>query len=468
MYNSNKIKMTGKKNIFNNFFDLKLTGNQMYELMEELFPITRSITGEGVRKSLKIIQNLINLKIHEIPTGSKVFDWTVPQEWNISDGYIMNSKKEKIVDFTKSNIHVLQYTENINKKIGLDELKKHIFTLPEQPNSIPYVTSFYNKNWGFCMSHNEFLKLEDDEYFVNINSEHKNGSLTYGEFLIKGNSEKEILISTYICHPSLCNDNLSGPVLAAFLAQYLSKIKMNYSIRFLFIPETIGAITWLALNENKIHNIVHGLVVTCVGDSGISTYKKSRDGNNIIDKVVEEVLIESGNPYKIMEFWPSGSDERQYCSPAFNLPVGSLMRTPYDMFDEYHTSEDNLSFMNKKCLADSLLKYLLVIEKLEKNFTDINPKKNILEKKISKQNDPVYENLCPKCEPQLGKRKIYEGIGGVKKQNLLKQKKAIQWILNLSDGTNSLRDIQKRSGLEYEILLEMAELLKNKKLLSIL
>ena len=455
-----------KKNILNNSLDLELIGNQMYDLMEELFPITRSITGKGVRKSLKILQNLINLKIHEIPTGFKVFDWTVPEEWNIDDAYIMNSKKEKIVDFNKSNIHVLQYSENIKKKITLDELKKHIFTLPDQPNSIPYVTSFYNKNWGFCMSHNEFLKLEDDDYFINIVSEHKNGSLTYGEFLIEGDSKEEILISTYVCHPSLCNDNLSGPVLTAFLAQYLSKVKMHYSIRFLFIPETIGAITWLALNENKIHNIVHGLVVTCVGDSGISTYKKSRDGNNVIDKVVEEVLIESGNPYKIMEFWPSGSDERQYCSPAFNLPVGSLMRTPYDMFDEYHTSDDDLSFMNKECLADSLSKYLLVIEKLNDNFKNIKLEKNVLGKKVSTLNDPVYQNLCPKCEPQLGKRKIYEEIGGVKKQNLLKQKKAIQWILNLSDGNHSLRNIQQRSGLEYEILLDMAKLLENKKLLS--
>ena len=455
-----------KKNILNNSLDLELIGNQMYDLMEELFPITRSITGKGVRKSLKILKNLINLKIHEIPTGFKVFDWTVPEEWNIDDAYIMNSKKEKIVDFNKSNIHVLQYSENIKKKITLDELKKHIFTLPDQPNSIPYVTSFYNKNWGFCMSHNEFLKLEDDDYFINIVSEHKNGSLTYGEFLIEGDSKEEILISTYVCHPSLCNDNLSGPVLTAFLAQYLSKVKMHYSIRFLFIPETIGAITWLALNENKIHNIVHGLVVTCVGDSGISTYKKSRDGNNVIDKVVEEVLIESGNPYKIMEFWPSGSDERQYCSPAFNLPVGSLMRTPYDMFDEYHTSDDDLSFMNKECLADSLSKYLLVIEKLNDNFKNIKLEKNVLGKKVSTLNDPVYQNLCPKCEPQLGKRKIYEEIGGVKKQNLLKQKKAIQWILNLSDGNHSLRNIQQRSGLEYEILLDMAKLLENKKLLS--
>ena len=434
--------------------------------MDELYPITRSITGEGVRKTLKIIQNFIDLKIHEVPSGTKVFDWTVPQEWNIRDAYIMNNKNEKIIDFRKSNLHVAQYSKKIKKRIKLNELKKHIFTLPDQPNAIPYVTSFYNENWGFCMSNNQFQKLNDDEYIVNIESEHKNGSLTYGEFVIEGESKEEILISTYVCHPSLCNDNLSGPVLATFLAEYLSKQKLHYSIRFLFIPETIGAITWLALNEDKIKNIFHGLVATCVGDSGISTYKKSRDGNNIIDEVVIEVLKESGKPYKIMDFWPSGSDERQYCSPAFNLPVGSLMRTPYDMFEEYHTSEDNLSFMNKECLADSFFKYLSVIQKLEGNFNYVKPEKITLENKKSVKNNPVFLNLFPKCEPQLGKRKIYEEIGGVKNQDSLKQKKAIQWILNLSDGKHSLRDIQERSGLGFDMLFDMANLLENKKLLS--
>ena len=438
----------------------------MYELMDELYPITRSITGEGVRKTLKIIQNFIDLKIHEVPSGTKVFDWTVPQEWNIHDAYIMNDKNEKIIDFKKSNLHVAQYSKKIKKRIKLNELKKHIFTLPDQPNAIPYVTSFYNENWGFCMSNNQFQKLNDDEYIVNIESEHKNGSLTYGEFVIEGESKEEILISTYVCHPSLCNDNLSGPVLATFLAEYLSKQKLHYSIRFLFVPETIGAITWLALNEDKIKNIFHGLVATCVGDSGISTYKKSRDGNNIIDEVVIEVLKESGKPYKIMDFWPSGSDERQYCSPAFNLPVGSLMRTPYDMFEEYHTSEDNLSFMNKECLADSFFKYLSVIQKLEENFSHVKPERITLENKKSVKNNPVFLNLFPKCEPRLGKRKIYEEIGGVKNQDSLKQKKAIQWILNLSDGKHSLRDIQERSDLEFDTLFDMANLLKNKKLLS--
>ena len=447
--------------------ELRTIGNDMYELMERLYPITRSITGEGVRKTLKIFQDSIDLQIHEVPTGTKVFDWTVPEEWNIDDAYIMNKNGEKIVDFKKSNIHILQYSEKIEKKVGLEELKKHIFTLPEQPDTIPYRTSFYNKNWGFCMKHKEFLKLDDDEYAVNISSEHKDGSLTYGEFLIKGESTDEILISTYVCHPSLCNDNLSGPVLSLFLAKYFSKQKLHYSIRFLFIPETIGAITWLARNEDNVKNIKHGLVATCLGDSGNLTYKKTRDGDNIIDKIVEEVLIESGKPYKIMDFWPSGSDERQYCSPGFNLPVGSLMRTPYDMFDEYHTSEDNLSFMNKESLRDSFLKYIAVIKKLEDYFLVDIPKRKIPENKNSANNNPVFKNLIPKCEPQLGKRRIYDEIGGIKKQDSLEQKKAIQWILNLSDGKNSLRDIQARSGLNYDILLDMSELLLKKQLLSV-
>ena len=455
-----------KKSSLQHTKDFENIGEKMYALMEELYPIARSITGQGVRKTLKILQNNFQLKIKEVSSGTNVFDWKIPQEWNVRDAYIMNNKNKKIVDYKRSNLHILQYSEKIKKKIKTSELKKHIFTLPDQPNNIPYVTSFYSKNWGFCMSHNEFLKLNDDEYFVNIESNHKDGSLTYGEYLIKGEVNEEILISTYVCHPSLCNDNLSGPVLAATLAEYLSKQKLHYSIRFLFIPETIGAITWLALNENKIKNIVHGLVATCLGDSGISTYKKSRDGDNIIDKVVEEVLIESGKPYKIMDFWPSGSDERQFCSPAFNLPVGSLMRTPYDMFDEYHTSEDNLSFMNKDCLADSFSKYVSVIKKLEENYDGFKPRGGKIKNKKNKKNDPVFKNLFPKCEPQLGKRGVYANIGGVKEQDSLKQKKAIQWILNLSDGKYSLHDIEKKSGLDYDLLCMVADLLKDKKLLS--
>ena len=453
-------------------FDLELNidsteiGKKMFDLMKKLYPINRSITGEGVRKTLKIIQKYIDLKIFEIPSGTKAFDWTIPQEWNIQDAYILNSKNEKILDYNKSNLHVLQYSTPIKQKINLNELKNHIFTLPNQPDNIPYLTSFYSKNWGFCMSYNEFLKLNDDEYFVCIDSNHKNGHLTYGEYLIKGKVNEEILISTYVCHPSLCNDNLSGPVLSTILAEYLSKYQSHYSIRFLFIPETIGAITWLSINENNIKNIVHGLVATCLGDSGISTYKKSRDGDNIIDKVTEELLDESGEPYRILDFWPSGSDERQFCSPAFNLPMGSLMRTPYDMFNEYHTSADNLGFMKKDCLANSFLKYLLIIHKLEQKYYNFKERKKNLENKKPSKNDPVFINLFPKCEPQLGKRGVYENIGGVKEQDSLKQKKAIQWILNFSDGKHSLHDIEKKSGLDYNLLIDVTNLLIEKKLLT--
>ncbi|MCV0411914.1 DUF4910 domain-containing protein [Nitrosarchaeum sp.] len=447
-------------------FDSHSIGKKMTELMKILFPIPRSITGNGVRDTLKIIQKYINLEISEIPSGTKVFDWIVPEEWNIKDAYIMNSNNEKIIDFKKSNLHILQYSIPKKTKISFEELKKHIFTLPNQPNAIPYVTSFYSKNWGFCMTHNEFLKLKNDEYFVLIDSSHTNGSLTYGEYLIKGKSENEILISTYVCHPSLCNDNLSGLVLCSILAEYLSHFDLYYSIRFLFIPETIGAITWLSLNENIVNNISHGLVATCLGDSGISTYKKSRNGNNTIDEVVELVLKESGEPYKILDFWPSGSDERQFCSPGFNLPMGSLMRTPYDMFEQYHTSLDNLAFMNEACLVNSFFKYVKIIEKLNKNYQDTHIRSNtFLKNKKSIDGDPVFLNLFPKCEPQLGKRGLYNNQGGIKGQEILIQKKAIAWLLNFSDGKHSLKDIEKKSGLDYNILYDASNILIENKLI---
>ena len=337
----------------------------MYELMDELYPITRSITGEGVRKTLKIIQNFIDLKIYEVPSGTKVFDWVVPQEWNIRDAYIMNDKNEKIVDFRKSNLHVVQYSKKIKKRIKLDELKKHIFTLPESPKLIPYRTSYYKENWGFCITYDQFESLTDDEYEVVISSKLNDGHLTFGELLLRGESEKEILFSCYICHPSMCNDNLSGVSLLTFLARYLSKKKLNYSYRFLFIPETIGAITWLSLNEKNIEKIQCGLLATSLGDKGHLTYKKTRRGNSIIDRIAEDVLKESNEKFEIIDFFPSGSDERQFCSPGFNLPIGSLTRTIYGKFSEYHTSADNLDFVRPKYLQDTFEKYIMIISKLE-------------------------------------------------------------------------------------------------------
>lgn len=412
--------------------------------MEKLYPICRSISGEGVRKTLKIIKQKIPIEIKEIPTGTKAFDWVVPKEWNIKDAYIKDRNGKKIVDFKKSNLHVLSYSIPVNKKMSLRELKKHLFTLPDHPDLIPYRTTYYKENWGFCISNNQLKKLKEGTYEVFIDSELKDGSITYGEIFIKGQIKDEVLISTYLCHPSLCNDNLSGVVLTVLLAKYLKNFRPKYSYRFLFIPETIGSIAWLSLNEKNVSKIKHGLVVTCVGDSGKSTYKKSRNGNNIIDKVVEKVLIDSGYDFEIVDYFPSGSDERQYCSPGFNLPVGSLMRTPYGRFPEYHTSADNLDFVKSKHLADSLEKYVKIIYVLDENKT--------------------YMNLNPKCEPQLGKRGLYNLVGGKKGRDV--DQMAILWVLNLSDGKNSLLDISIRSRMDFKRIKNAADALFEKKLLK--
>ena len=279
--------------------DFPVISAEMYKLLTELYPICRSITGNGVRKTLEIIQNYILIEHHEVPSGTKVFDWIIPKEWNIEDAYIKTDKGQKIVDFQKSNLHVLNYSTPIKSKLPLSELKQHLYTLPDQPEAIPYRTSYYNENWGFCLSHNQFLTLEDGKYEIVIDSSLKDGNLTYGEFFLQGKKNEEILLTCYTCHPSLCNDNLSGIVLLTFLAQYLSKLKLDYSYRFLFIPETIGAITWLKLNEEKISKIKHGLVITCVGDSGKFTYKKSRLGNAEIDQTAINILKESGESFQI-------------------------------------------------------------------------------------------------------------------------------------------------------------------------
>ena len=421
-------------------------GGKIFELIKILYPICRSITGDGVRKTLKILQKEIPLDINEIPTKTKCFDWKIPKEWNIIDAYIKDPNGNKIVDFKNSNLHVVSYSIPINKKMRLKELKKHLHYLSEKPKAIPYRTSYYNEYWGFCISYNQFKKLREGEYEVCINSSLKNGSLTYGEYLVPGKIKDEILLSCYICHPSLCNDNLSGIGLLTILAKILTKISTHYSYRFLFIPETIGAITWLSINEKNAKKIKFGMVATCVGDSGHSTYKKTKYGDTYLDKIVEKVLIDTNEKFEIIDFFPWGSDERQFSSLGFNIPVGSLMRTPYanEKFPEYHTSADNLEFMNKKSLNDSLIKYLKII--------------NIFE------NDKKYLNLNPKCEPQLGKRGLYHLIGGIK--NLEHTKKALLWILNQSDGTKSLLDISIMSKIDFEIILNASKLLVDSNLLK--
>lgn len=418
-------------------------GGDIYRLVEELYPICRSITGNGVRKSLEIIAKHISLEVKEVATGTPVFDWAVPREWNINDAYIKNGKGERIVDFNKHNLHVLNYSIPVHKKVTLEELKNHIYTLPDHPDWIPYRTSYYHEKWGFCLTHNQLENLEEDTYEVCIDSSHKDGYLTYGEFCLKGETDDEILLSAHICHPSLANDNLSGIALLTFLAKILQKSKHRYTYRFLFAPGTIGAITWLARNENIVHKIKHGLVIACVGDGGGPTYKRSRMGNADMDRAVAYVLNRLGPKAVIEDFSPYGYDERQYCSPGFNLPVGLLQRSKYGKFPQYHTSADDLTFITPDNLAESLSMTFRILHILECNAT--------------------YVNLNPKCEPQLGRRGLYKAIGADKAGDDLQM--AMLWILNLSDGTNSLLDIAERCGMDFSMLLQSADLLEKNLLL---
>jgi aminopeptidase-like protein len=418
-------------------------GLVMYEFIRQMYPLCRSITGAGFRETLSMIGRHIPLEIHEVPTGTTVFDWTVPKEWNIRDAYVKNMAGERVIDFRKSNLHLMSYSVPVKTTLPLAELKQHLFTLPDHPDWIPYRTSYYQETWGFCLSHHELLKMKDDLYEVCIDSSLEPGHLTYGEYYLPGEEEEEVFISCHACHPSLCNDNLSSVALVTFLAQHLNTRPRRYSYRFLFIPGTIGSITWLCLNEERVHRIKHGLVAACTGDPGKSTYKKSRQGDAEIDRAVAHVLKHSGQESEIMDFFPYGYDERQYGSPGFNLPVGCLMRTPHGRYPEYHTSADDLKFVRPASLADSFKKYLAVIEVLE--------------------NNRIYLNLNPQCEPQLGKRGLYRLIGGDRETGF--DQMSLLWVLNLSDGSHSLLDIADRSGYEFTIIKNAVIALREKDLL---
>jgi len=419
-------------------------GESMYKLVGDLYPICRSITGNGVRETLRKVGEHIPLELHEVPTGTRVFDWTVPKEWNIRDAYVKNSDGIKVIDFKKSTLHVLNYSTPIHKRMSLAELREHLYTLPDHPDWIPYKTSYYQERWGFCLSQNQLDDLEDGSYEVVIDSSLETGNLTYAECLIPGGSPDEVLISCHICHPSICNDNLSGIALNTFLAKHLHGRPLRYSYRFIFIPGTIGAITWLALNENATYKIKHGLVVANVGDSGKMNYKKSRRGDAEIDRAVAHALKDSGSPYEITDFSPYGYDERQFCSPGFNLPMGSLTRTPWGRYPEYHTSADDLSLVQPRYLADSFKTYLSVLDILE--------------------NNNHYLNQYPKCEPQLGKRGLYRTMGGNVESK--EAELAMLWVLNLSDGRHSLLDIAEKSKLGFPEVSAAARALEGSGLLS--
>jgi aminopeptidase-like protein len=419
-------------------------GESIHGLAATLYPICRSITGDGVRETLDILAQHIPLERTEVATGTEVFDWTVPEEWNIRDAYVKNASGDRVIDFRKSNLHVVSYSVPVNARMPLRQLREHLHTLPEQPDLIPYRTSYYNKSWGFCMTHNQLLDLnEEEEYEVCIDSSLEAGHLSYGECYLEGQTSDEVLIYCHVCHPSLCNDNLSSIALATYLAQELMAQTPRYSYRFIFAPGAIGSITWLCLNEARLSRIKHGLVLSCLGDPGTSTYKKSRRGDAEIDRAVTHVLRQSGEGHEIVDFTPWGHDERQFCSPGFNLPVGCLMRTPHGLFPEYHTSADNLDLVKADSLADSFSKCLATIDILE--------------------NNRLYINQNPKCEPQLGKRGLYRSIGGASDEK--QAELAMLWVLNQSDGLHDLLDIAERSGLPFRSIKDAADVLRDHDLL---
>lgn len=418
-------------------------GQQMHDLAVELFPICRSITGNGVRETLRILQKRVPLEIHEVATGTPVFDWQVPREWNIREAWIRDPQGRTIVDFKNNNLHVVNYSVPVRATVDLEELKAHLHTLPEHPEWIPYRTSYYHETWGFCLSHKQWLGLVPGAYEVCIDATLEDGRLSYGEYVLAGESSDEVLLTTHICHPSLANDNLSGIAVMTRLAAWLASRPRKYTYRLLWIPGTIGSIAWLAENRDRATRIKHGVVITCVGDGGGPMYKRSRRDDAVIDRVMTHVLKESFESAVIEPFSPYGYDERQFCSPGFNLPVGLLQRSKHGRYPEYHTSADNLDYIKPVHLAESLGLLMQAVDVLE--------------------NDAVYINTNPWCEPQLGKRGLYEAIGGDKDRAA--RQMALLWVLNLSDGDHSLLDIAEKAGLPFREIFRAAVLLEEKQLL---
>ncbi len=389
-------------------------GKRMHDLAKRLFPICRSITGDGVRETLNIIKESIPLSVHEVPSGTPAFDWTVPKEWNIKDAWVIDPRGKKIIEFKKNNLHVVGYSTPVDREMPLSELQEHLYSIPEQPDAIPYVTSYYQERWGFCLAHRERQSLEEGTYGVHIESELKDGSLSYGELIIPGATEKEIFLSTYVCHPSMANNELSGPVVATFLAQWIARAPRRYTYRIIFIPETIGSLTYLSKNIRAMkENVVAGFNLTCVGDDRAFSYLPSRSGATRADKVALRVLRARHPGFVSYTYLERGSDERQYCSPGVDLPVASLMRTKYGAYPEYHTSLDDLELVTPEGLQGSYDVLKECLETLEAN--------------------PAYR-AANFGEPQLGKRGLYptlsrKGSTGYSVQMLLD-------VLAYADGTN--------------------------------
>jgi aminopeptidase-like protein len=414
-------------------------------LIEEIYPYCRSITGQGVRDTLARVAREIELEVHEVPTGTAVFDWEIPDEWNVRDAYVADAAGRRVIDFRQHNLHLMSYSVPVRARMSLEALRPHLHSRPDRPDWIPYRTSYWRRDWGFCLSHRLLETLGPGEYEVVVDSTLAPGSLTYAEFLVPGESSEEVLISTHVCHPSLANDNCSGIAVTARLAALLSASAPHLSYRFLFLPGTIGAVTWLARNEARLDRVRAGLVVGLLGDRGPLTYKRSRRGDSEIDRIAGAVIGELDLRGRSVAFSPYGYDERQFCAPGFDLAVGRLTRSPNDAYPEYHTSADNLELLDRGALAESLAALSRILGRIDSNRR--------------------YLNRSPKGEPRLGKRGLFRDLGG---RSPAEVEHAILWLLNQSDGRHGLIDIAAASGISATVLEEAAHSLVEVGLLELI
>jgi aminopeptidase-like protein len=415
-------------------------GQELHELMRELFPIRRSLTGDGVRETLAVLAREVPLEVIETPTGTPIFDWTVPREWNVREAWIEAPDGDHVLDLADSPLHVLGYSAPVDAVVPLAELREHVFTHPDDPDLVPYRTSYWEEQWGFCMTRRRLDALPEGDYRVRIGSTLREGSLTSGELTIPGETENEFLVSTYLCHPALANDNLSGVVLLWALARTLREQRLRHTFRLVWGPGTLGPLCWLARNRDGLERIAHGLVVSCVGDPGPLRYKRSRRGDATIDRAA--VYLLDREPGALVSDWqPGGGDERQYCSPGFDLPVGTLSRTPHGLFPEYHSSADDLDLVSAESLGASFRAALELIDLVETNVR--------------------FRNLSPYGEPQLGRRGLYQSV-----PDGTNPEAAYLWLLSLSDGSHDLLAIAERSGLPFEAVRDAAATLERHELLE--
>lgn len=439
------------------------------KLLVDLFPLCRSLTGDGTRRTLEILSSVMPLRLHEVPCGKQVFDWCVPEEWNIRDAWIKDERGEKLVDFKKNNIHLVSYSIPFRGTLSYEELQGHIHTLPEHPDWIPYRTSYYERDWGFCTAHNEFQKWDRGakyEVFIDSSLDPK-GKLVYGDLVHEGARREEILISTYCCHPSLANDNLSGLVLTSLLFKYISSKRTRFSYRFVVVPETVGAVSYLHENQAQMKKVLGGAVVSCVGGPGRFGLKHSFDQDSVVDRVAVQVLGEAGGSWREYPFIPDGSDERQYASPGFRIPTITITKDKYYEYPEYHTSADNLSFVKASQLFETLELYVRWFEYLELNR--------------------IYERKMPFCEYQLGRRGLYPNLGGNVNQPASlrsdeshyskryelnvnhvtgRDLEAISWLMFACDGKTDLLDISRRSTIDFLTMARTAKRLESHGLLA--